>query len=171
MSMDNTIYLPSTTMPLAASLVIEFADMLGAKVTRYRVFAGCLDGQPNADPFGIIGDPDVFYVNRKTGHSKARIEFELTSDFDQVGLRLPKRQVLRDACPRSYRMWNAATSSFVYGTCPYNGTNYFDLNDNPTGTASQDQCAKRFNSCQVRFPLSPLPTYQMPGAAMTNEGY
>ncbi|MGI4796941.1 MAG: phage minor tail protein L, partial [Janthinobacterium lividum] len=87
---------------LASGLVIEFGDMLGARVTRVRTYAKFLDGQPNADSSAAY-EPDEFRVDRKAVQNKHFVQWELAADFDQMNIRLPKRQVLRDACSETYR--------------------------------------------------------------------
>lgn len=162
---DNTILFPGTNIPMAAAMVIQFADALGARITRLRVFANNLDGAPGADSSATF-DPDIFYIDRKSSHTREAIEFELTSDFDQIGLRLPARQIIRDTCTHTYRRWNPAVG-FVYGTCPYNAAFYFKYDDTGTSDPAQDVCGKRFNSCKTRFGTAPLPARFFPGAGLT----
>ena len=152
---------------LATALVLANNDLVGCKVTRTRVFANNLDGATNADATAYF-EPDVFIVNRKSKHTKELIEFELRATFDAEGLMLPRRQIIRDACTQTYRYWNATTSAFVYGSCPYSGTNYYDANGNVT-SAPTDVCGKKLTDCQLRFGANgKLPTYAFPGAGLAN---
>lgn len=146
----------------------------GAKVTRLRTLARYLDdvnfpsdasflitqggatlAAQNGDLFvGIqsatnpYGDPDptalfpseVYYVDRKSIENRNIVEFELASAFDLAGVRAPKRQCI-GRCQWVYRS----------AECGYTGTNYFDLNNNPVGNASEDVCSKRQSSCEARF--------------------
>jgi lambda family phage minor tail protein L len=155
---------------LVGALVASFADLVGAKVTRIRTFANCLDGAVDADPTAFIG-PDIFYVDRKSHHDKNYVEFTLAISYDQQGKVFPGRQVLSDACTRTYRFWNVATSAFIQGTCPYTGANYFDTSGNSTTDPTQDFCSKQLNSgCLLRFQNDSLPTYAFPGASLTGIG-
>lgn len=146
---------------LAAALVIAYGDLVGCQVTRLRVFASCLDGQPNADSSAYF-EPDIFTINRKSGHTKTYVEFELRASFDAQGLLLPRRQIIKDTCGQSYRQWNG--SSFVYGTCPYTGGNFFAIDDSATGDPAKDVCSKRLTGCIARFgPTAALPFGGFPG--------
>jgi lambda family phage minor tail protein L len=151
---------------LATALVLANNDLLGATVRRLRVFQSNLDGEPNADPT-LYFEPDVFFINRKSAHTKEIIEFELRAPFDAQGIKLPRRQIIRDTCGWSYRAWNAGTSSFVQGACPYTGTSYFDDDGNSVTDPSLDVCGKRLTDCMARFGASAtLPTAAFPGAGL-----
>jgi lambda family phage minor tail protein L len=154
---------------LIGALVASFSDLVGAKVSRIRTFQDCLDGQVNADPTAMIG-PDVFYVDSKSHHDKTFVEFTLAISYDQQGKVFPGRQVIADCCTRTYRYWNG--SSFVYGTCPYVGTSYFDTSGNATSNPALDFCSKKLNSgCLLRFPGNvDVPTYAFPGASLLGLG-
>ena len=154
---------------LIGTLVASFADLVGAKVTRIRTFLDCVDGGVNADPTAFIG-PDVFYVDRKSHHDKTYVEFTLAVSYDQQGKVFPGRQIIADACSRSYRYWNG--TQFVQGTCPYTGPNYFDTSGNPTSDPTQDFCSKKLETgCLLRFGTqTTLPTYAFPGASLTGVG-
>ncbi|WP_029311610.1 phage minor tail protein L [Acidiphilium angustum] len=144
-------------------------DIVGAQVTRIRTFAQYLDGQPQADASAFIG-PDLFYIDQKSHQDKNTVQFRLAIPTDQQARKFPRRQVLRDACTRSYRFYNSATSAFVYGTCPYTGTAYFNAQGASVPTANLDSCGKRLSDCKLRFPNQALPTYAFPGAAYTAIG-
>lgn len=75
--------------------VLSLGDLVGAKVTRWRTFVKYLDGQPSADPNAHF-PPDVFFVQQKTTHTKATLEWKLSSALDLPSILLPRRQVLRD---------------------------------------------------------------------------
>lgn len=153
---------------LVGSLVATFADLVGAKVSRIRTFVDCLDGAINADPTAYIG-PDVFNIDRKSHHDKTYVEFTLAVAYDQQGRVFPGRQVLADACQHTYRYYNG--TSFVQGTCPYVGVNYFDTSGNPQTDPALDFCSKKLNSgCLKRFPTGTVPTWAFPGAALTGVG-
>lgn len=77
------------------SAIISKGDLVGAKVTRIRTFAKFLaDGAtPNATAF--IG-PDKMVVEQKTFHDRSMIQFQLSSVMDRMGMKLPRRQILKD---------------------------------------------------------------------------
>lgn len=143
---------------LFSAEVATMDDYLGCKVTRKRTYSKYLDavnfvnGNPNADQYQYFPD-EVWYVERKTIENRHIIEWELSSVFDLQGVQLPYRQVIQNSCAWKYRS----------AECEYTGTP-FDINDLPTTTAN-DYCAKRLNSCRVRFGLqSDLPYGGFPGS-------
>ena len=148
---------------LVGGLTYQFNDLLGAELTRLRTFRKFLDGQPEADPTAVF-EPDVFRLDRKSHQSKQYVEFELAAAFDQQGVRLPKRQVLRDACSFTYRVYSAG--SFHYGTCPYTAAPMFDVADNATTDPTADKCSHRITGCLARYgKTTPLPFAGFPGVA------
>ena len=134
------------------SAVIGLGDLVGATVTRTRTFKKFLDGEPGADSTAIFSN-DVFVVERKTKQDKVSIEWELSAAMDQYGKKLPGRQILKDACMRTYRRYDSGTNAFVYTDiqCPYTGTSYFDENGNVTASPASDKCGKRLSDCKKRF--------------------
>jgi lambda family phage minor tail protein L len=77
------------------SVVISLGDLVGAKVTRYRTYEKFLDSGSSPDATKFVG-PDVFTVEQKTGHNHTAITWQLTSVLDRLGMKLPRRQVLKD---------------------------------------------------------------------------
>jgi lambda family phage minor tail protein L len=131
---------------LIGTLVRDYNDMLGAKVTRIRTLLKYLDAvnfpsgtNPTADPNAEL-PRDYYYVDRKATENKLIIEFELAAKFDVSFVQLPRRQIVQNTCAWVYRG----------GECGYTGTNYFDTNDNPTNSAN-DVCGKKLTSCQLRW--------------------
>lgn len=161
---------------IAAALVIEFGDLLGAQVTRQLIFERFLDGQAEADPTAAF-IPESYRVDRKASQTKAAIEFELRSTFDAQGVMLPRRQAIRNSCPLTYRAWNPATSAFIPGTCPWVGNTsgfgqpYFKLDGTSTNDPTLDLCAKKLTDCLARFSTitanPALPFGGFPGVGIT----
>lgn len=124
-------------------------DLTGAKVTRIRTMARFIDGSNfpgGTNPFGTPDSsarmPDeIYYIDRKAVENRDLVEFELASAFDLAGVRAPKRQTIANVCQWKYRG----------AECGYNGTRYFDANDNPVASLAQDVCGKRIDSCKKRF--------------------
>ncbi len=145
-------------------LVLQYEDMLGAKVTRKRTLAKYLDAvnftggmNPTADSTAEFPD-DVFFIDRKVTETRDVVEFELAAAFDVAGVQLPRRQIIQNVCVWRYRG----------GECGYSGTNYFDANDQPVASAGLDVCGKRLSSCKARFGAnSPLPFGSFPAAGLT----
>lgn len=145
------------------ALVLQYDDLVGAKVTRRRTLAKYLDPvnfpgsvNPSADPTAEF-PADVFYVDRKANENNQFVEFELAPAMDVTGVMLPRRQIIQNVCPWKYRG----------AECGYTGTNYFDTNDLPVASPSLDICAKRLSSCKVRFgEYAELPYGGFPAAGL-----
>lgn len=159
------------------SLVLQYDDLLGAKLTRKRTLAKFLDDtnykeqtleldfttqdyrvrSSSADPTAEFAD-EIFYVDRKTVETKDVVEFELAAAFDVAGVQLPRRQIIQNVCTWKYR-----------GTeCGYAGSNYWNASDQVVGTLGQDVCGKRLTSCRLRFgQYQPLPFGSFPAAGLT----
>lgn len=129
-----------------SSLCIMFDDLVGAKLTRHVTLGQYLDaanfagGNPSADPSQEF-PPDVWFIEQKTGETNEVVEFELSSALDFQDAQLPRRQIIANLCPFTYRG----------AYCGYVGTNKFDVNDNPVTDPALDVCAKRLSSCKKRF--------------------
>lgn len=155
--MQVSNYLSSIT-----SLLQQYEDLIGAKVTRKRTLAKYLDvvnftGGVNvdADPAAEFPD-DIFYIDRKSSENRILVEFELASSLDLAGVRLPRRQIIQNICVWQYRG----------AECGYIDTRYFDANDVET-TEPSDKCGKRLSSCKARFGSGgDLPFGGFPGAGL-----
>lgn len=129
-----------------SALCLYFDDLVGAKFIRRRTLGRFLDavnfadGNPEADPTEEM-PPEVWYIERKTGESKIAVEFELASALDFNGVMLPRRQIIANMCPTTYRS----------AECGYTGPPVADVNDQPTTDPALDRCGKRLSSCQLRF--------------------
>ena len=153
----------SNTASLITALVLTYGDLVGAKVTIKRTLAKFLDAvnfpggvNANADPTAEFPD-DIFFVNQRTVENRTLVEFELAASFDFQGLQLPRRPIVQNVCVWRYRG----------AECGYTAATYFDANDNPVGSASQDVCGKRLSSCKARFgAYIPLPFGSFPAAGL-----
>lgn len=128
------------------ALVLQYDDIVGAKVTRIRTLAKYLDAvnfpggtNPSADPSASFPS-DIFYIDRKSIETNEIVEFELAAAMDVTGVKLPRRQVVQNICTWVYRS----------AECSWTGTTYFDANDVST-TLANDACGKRLSSCKCRF--------------------
>jgi len=165
--------LPRPTLKVAnvnngISALLLTVNPLKAEVRRIRTFKKFLDpvnfgpqliltedddllvSQQNANfIIGVSGNDtadsdaksvETWYIDRVASENLQFVEFELTSRLDLINLQLPRR-VVNEFCPWKYR-----------GTeCGYNGSNFFDVHDDPTFEAN-DVCGKRLSSCRARFP-------------------
>lgn len=75
--------------------VLELGDIIGAKVTRWRTYARFLDNGETPDSNAHYA-PDIYYIQQKTGHNREGFEFTLSSALDLPGIKLPRRQILKD---------------------------------------------------------------------------
>jgi len=154
MSGNGTLPRPTLTMSnlfgTITGLILSLPRGIeGAKVTRIRTLARYLDA--DNFPGGVSPySPDptaefprqVFYIDRTALENRDVGQFELASVFDLSGVRAPKRECVSTYCPWVYRDPE---------TCQYNGTQYFDVDDNPVATLAEDVCGKRLSSCERRF--------------------
>jgi lambda family phage minor tail protein L len=152
----------------ANTLLDEFKGLLGAKLVRILTLRRFLDDGATPDPNAYI-TRDVFVVSQKTSHNAIAIVFKLAAHIDQEGVMLPRRQVMRDYCSHTYRVWNATTGSFDYSkaSCPWTASPYYDVGNNATD-APHDQCSRTRTGCQLRFGSNPnmwgyLPARFFPG--------
>lgn len=150
-------------------LNIQYSDLVGATLTRWRTFEKFLDGQPDADPDSHY-QVDVFKIDRKSLQNKTVVEYELASPIDQQGVLLPSDSVNKNACPWTYRFWDGNEFDYtkVIG-CPYVGTNLFTVDGATTSVPSLDVCGKRVSDCKKRFPTGSLPFGGFPGVAQIKQ--
>lgn len=157
----------SNILKTLESSMNTYNDLIGATITRWRVFAKNLDDGSDPDP-DVYFPPDVYTLDRKRLHNSVVVEWELASIIDQEGVKLPRRQVLRDTCTHIYRGYDADEDDFDYtkATCPYVDTDYFTSAGQSTTLKSQDACSKLLESgCRKRFPDQPLPFRGFPGVS------
>ena len=121
---------------------------LNAEVKRIQTHKKFLDAvnfssgtNATADPTAIAQIDDIWYIDRVAAETPDAVTFELTGRITMQNLRLPKRQIV-EHCPWLYKGRQ----------CGYNGTKYFDTNDNVVNSASEDKCGHKYSSCLKRFP-------------------
>ena len=131
-------------------------DLTGATVKRIRTLKRYIDGESSADPNAKFPD-EIWRISRKATETRDIVTFELSSAFDLVGQKIPKRQIVANTCQWIYRS----------AECGYSGSNYFDVNGNSVPSLSQDVCGKRIASCKLRFGENgELPFGSFPGAGL-----
>ncbi len=132
-------------------------DLTGATVKRIRTLKRYLDGESTADPNARF-PTEIWRINRKATETRDVVTFELASEFDLMGQKLPKRQIVANTCQWIYRS----------SECSYTGSNFFDVNGNSVSALAQDVCGKRLASCKLRFGENGvLPFGSFPGAGLT----
>lgn len=151
------------TAGVVTAYMMLYNDLIGAKLTRIRTLAKYLDAvnftsgvNPEADPTAVF-PRDIYFIDRLVVERKDIVEFELAAAMDLQGVFIPRRQIIQNLCAWIYRS----------AECGYTGTSYFDSNDVPVTSSTQDKCGKRLSSCQARFGESAeLPYGGFPGAGL-----
>ena len=129
-----------TALILDVNAVTPYNDLTGAEVRRIRTLKRYLDGEGTADP-NAQWPVEIWYIDRKDVENRDLVKFELASKFDLAGQFVPKRQLIANVCQWEYRS----------SECSYTGSNYFDEDDNSTGSLASDRCGKKVSSCKLRF--------------------
>lgn len=150
-------------------LNIQYSDLVGATLTRWRTFDKFLDGQPEADPDSHY-QVDIYKIDRKSLQNKTIVEYELASPIDQQGILLPSDSVIKNSCQWQYRFWDGNEFDYtkVIG-CPYVGEDMFTVDGATTSVPALDNCGKRVSDCKKRFPTGSLPFGGFPGVAQTQQ--
>ncbi|QKS24590.1 phage minor tail protein L [Vreelandella titanicae] len=157
--------LTASILDLAFSAQLLSANNLeNCPVKRIKTYRKFLDDGSDPQPTATIV-VDEFYVARMSSKTKDHVSLTLASKMDKRGRQIPGRQIIKGTCMFSYRVWNAESNQFNYinATCPYSGSNNFDINGNAT-TADKDVCSKDLKGCKLRYGDSPLPFGGFPGA-------
>ncbi|MCR8922668.1 phage minor tail protein L [Dasania sp. GY-MA-18] len=147
------------------TMLIGLDDLRGAIVRRLRTFAQFLDNGSNPDPTAVF-PIEEYRIERKTLQTSTEVNWQLASVLDQEGVKLPRRQVLRETCTHRYRRWVNNVFDYSKATCPYAGTSYFNEQGATTSNPADDKCGQRLSDCRKRFGnTATLPTRAMPGVA------
>lgn len=93
-SAKPTMTVSNLTKYLQAAIITQ-GDMVGARVSRIRTYAKFLDDGETPNPSAFLG-PDVVFIEQKIMHSRKQVQFQLCSVLDRMGMRLPRRQILKD---------------------------------------------------------------------------
>lgn len=142
------------------ALAAQYANLLGAKVTRKKTLTKFLDAVNFTGGVNITADPtqyfddEIWIIDRKSAENNIYLEFELASSFDLPGVLIPGRQFIQNACPWRYRGPD----------CGYTGSGYFTAADVPTTNSTMDVCGHTLPSCKLRFgTAATLPYGGFPG--------
>jgi len=129
-----------TALLLDVNEVTPHNDLTGAEFRRIKTLKRYLDGETTADP-NAQWPVEIWYIDRKSVENRDIVSFELASQFDLAGQFVPKRQLIANVCQWAYRS----------SECSYSGSNYWDADNNPTGSIATDRCGKSLTSCKLRF--------------------
>lgn len=155
----------SNILSAITTLLLNYSDLIGAKVTRKRTLAKFLDAvnftggvNPTADPTAEFQD-DVYFVDRKASEDRDQVTFELAAAIDVAGVQLPRRQVIQNVCIWKYRG----------AECGFTGAPLFDDQDavltNATSVPGQALLAARAAM------LAAKTAYDAAVVALTNAAY
>ena len=146
-----------TALLLDVNQTTPHNDLTGAEVRRIRTLKKFLPTEATSDSHAQW-PVEIWYIDRKASENRDAIQFELASKFDLVGQYLPKRQLIANVCQWEYRS----------SECSYSGSNYWDAEDNSTGSIATDRCGKRLGSCKLRFgQYGELPFGSFPSLGLT----
>lgn len=144
--------------------VLGTNGLAGARLTIIETFDQFLDNGANPDPLARFPSEE-FYIDQLESMDNERISWRLSALFDVRGVKLPRRQVLRDACTHRYRRYIDGEFDYSKATCPYVGEGSFDVQNEVTAD-SGDQCGKNLSACKIRFgENASLPFRGFPGVA------
>ena len=137
----------SNVLSLVTTLILDHNDLVGATVTRIRTLKKYLDAVNFSDETNADADPfaqfpsERYVIDRKTAENRMVVSFELAATFDVAGVKLPRRQIIQNICPWTYKGEG----------CGYTGTDYYDIDDNEVENVANDVCGHRLSSCKLRF--------------------
>ena len=91
-----------TDLMIIVNLTTPHNDLVDAKLTRITTLASELDAAnfpSSSNPFGTPSSnelpQEIFFIDRKVQENRNFVEFELVSEIDLAGKKIPARQVLR----------------------------------------------------------------------------
>lgn len=89
-----TIQISNVNQFLLAA-VLSLSDLIGMRITRWRTFYRYTDN--GSTPNTLMHYPtETWIITKKLSQSKTGISFELANPLDRPGLRLPRKQILKD---------------------------------------------------------------------------
>lgn len=152
-----------------SSALLDYNDLKGAIVTRFRTYKRYLDNGSEPDST-IYMNPDIYRIDQKTNEDNVLVEWNLGTAIDQQGVLLPGGLVLKHICTRTYRFYINGAFSYQNVSCPYTGTNYFTSTGVATSDPAKDVCSRlTATGCLLRFPPpTDLPTWAFEGVANGN---
>lgn len=126
-----------------SALIRSYNGLMQAKVTIWIAPADLMneDGTIEDGAFRKL----VYYIERPDYVDQTMAQFDLTSPYDMDGVMIPSR-VTQSICYWAQRGWYKSGKG-----CSYNGTRYFDKDNNPTDDPSKDFCPGLVSSCKLRF--------------------
>lgn len=126
-----------------SAMIRAYNGMMQAKVTIWITSKELMkdDGSVKDGAYRKL----VYFIERPSYVNNTLAQFELTSPYDMDGIMIPAR-VTQSVCHWAQRGWYRSGKG-----CSYNGTRYFDKDNNPVSDPSQDFCPGLVSSCKLRF--------------------
>lgn len=121
-----------------AAMIRSYNGMKGAKVEIFLIASD--DNNLDGKPYRRM----IFYINRPSYHDNKLCEFECSSPFDLDGVQIPGRTLCSTCSWATMGLYRSGTG------CDYNGTKYFDKNNNPVSDPALDACAGTVTACKLR---------------------
>lgn len=121
-----------------STLMAQYSQLIGAKLTRIRTLVNYLDGR--AEEGGEASPSESYFVETILEENELTVSFELINGLEMGGLTLPKRFISR-RCVWQYRGFD----------CGYTGVAMFTDQDQATDNLRLDRCSHTINGCQLRF--------------------
>jgi lambda family phage minor tail protein L len=144
------------------ALVMNNNRLRNSKVIYSVVYRQHLDDGSDPDTSQHI-ERHEFELWQMSQISRLDVTFKLSAPHDNEQVMFGN-QMLRNVCPRTYRVPTETTDEFVDNTsnpekvdCPYVGTDYFTKDGTTTTDWSEDDCGQRPSDCTLRFPAGPIP--------------
>lgn len=126
-----------------SALIRSYNGMMQAKVTIWVAPKDLMDDDGNIEDGAFR--KLVYYIERPDYADRNVARFDLTSPYDMDGLMIPPR-TSQSVCYWAQRGWYRSGKG-----CSYNGSNYFDKDNNPVSDPSLDVCAGTVTACKLRF--------------------
>lgn len=82
-------------------LIDDYDGLQGGKVKRTKLQTRVPPHTYNIND--IVGNPDIYIIDRPTGESSLKVTFELRSIFDLSTLKLPRRIIFQNRCSWIYK--------------------------------------------------------------------
>jgi len=151
------------------SLLEQYNELLGAKMTRWTTFTKFLDtfldGTVNPNANGLATYlPEIWLIEQLSDSDPTVIQWRLKSPLDFRDKQLPGRRAYSGICTRNYRVWNGTSFDYpAVKACPYAGSTYFKRDGTTTLAPALDECTFDLEGCNLRFPGQDLPGWFFPG--------
>lgn len=135
---------------------------------------GVTAGNPTADPNAKFPD-DVYFIDRMAEEVPGQMTFELAPAWDVEGIQLPRRQIIANICPWTYKKdpcsWSvkgAVTINTITGTASATTpTTYFGRQTTTSGSGTGAKLKVVINTASTTYSTGATITVANPGEGYT----